>query len=68
MRYWKRLAGEVCPELVGRWQKDCWDTQMRDLDHYTEKLSYVRMNPVRGGLAQEPEDWPHRGRLCEIRW
>jgi putative transposase len=50
------------------WQRDFWDTQMRSREHYEEKLSYVRMNPLRKGLAQNPEDWPYQGVIHEIGW
>ena len=48
------------------WQRDFWDTQMRDRATYDEKLSYVRMNPVRAGLVPEPGDWAYRGRVFDI--
>lgn len=67
-RYWKRLASQYLPALNGQWQMDVWDTQMRDADHYTEKLSYMRQNPVRRGLARHWEEWPHRGVLQVVRW
>jgi len=66
--YWKRLAGQYLPALKGRWQMDVWDTQMRDVDHYTEKLSYMRQNPVRKELVSHWGQWPHRGVLQAIRW
>jgi putative transposase len=66
--YWKRLAGNAQGTLKRCFQEDCWDTQMRDQEHYEEKLSYVRMNPVRRGLAQRWEDWPFRGKAHEIVW
>jgi hypothetical protein len=47
---------------------DVRDTQMRDANHYTEKLSYMRQNPVRKELAGHWEEWPHRGVLHVIRW
>lgn len=68
VRYWKRLAGNLRPDLKRQWQQDCWDTQMRDQDHYVEKLSYVRMNPVRRGLCAEPGEWPYQGRVFPIEW
>jgi putative transposase len=67
-RYWKRLASQHHPALKGQWQMDVWDTQMRDADHYTEKLSYMRQNPVRKGWVRHWEEWPHRGVLRAIRW
>lgn len=67
-RYWKRVASQCHPPLKGRWQMDVWDTQMRDVEHYDEKLSYMRQNPVRKGLVPTWEGWPYRGVIHEIRW
>jgi putative transposase len=67
-RYWKRLADQCHPPLKGLWQMDIWDTQMRDANHYTEKLSYMRQNPVRRGLDSEWEKWPYKGVIYPIRW
>ena len=50
------------------WQPDCWDTQMRDQNHYLEKRAYVRMNPVREGLVDRPEDWPYQGEPVAMMW
>ena len=50
------------------WQRDCWDTQLRDVNHYGEKWQYVAMNPVRRRLAASPESWPFTGTLNELRW
>ena len=67
-KFWKgqfrRLAG------VNRtiWQRDGWDTQLRDHDHYVEKRSYVRENPVRRGLAAQWQDWPYQGEVHVIEW
>lgn len=36
--YWKRLSGQYERQLVGVWQRDVWDTQMRTLSQYEEKL------------------------------
>jgi len=66
--YWKRLAGSSEPSLRGVFVWDCWDTQMRNQDHYARKLEYVDTNPARDGLVERPEDWPFRGRLNELSW
>ena len=50
------------------WQPGCWDTQIRDRDHYVEKSSYVRMNPVRAGLCATPEEWKWRGEGEWVPW
>lgn len=41
---------------------------MRNYDHYAEKASYVRMNPVRKGLVETPEEWAFQGELKTIQW
>jgi REP element-mobilizing transposase RayT len=66
--YWKRLAGECDESLKRCFQEDCWDTQMRDLAHYEEKLSYVRQNPVRSGIVVDAQSWPYRGQVNQLVW
>jgi len=66
--FWKRLAGQNDPALKGVWQRQMWDTQIRDQDHYTEKVSYMRMNPVRRELVATPEAWPYAAKLRPIIW
>jgi len=66
--YWKRLAGQREPSLVSAFVYDCWDTQMRDPDHYARKLEYMALNPVRRGLVTASEQWPYRGRMNELPW
>jgi len=51
-----------------QWQSDCWDTQIRSRQHYEEKWGYVRENPVRKGLAIQPDDWPWQGDLNVLCW
>jgi putative transposase len=66
--HWKRLASIRLRDLQPLWQRDCWDTQLRHVDHYAGKWEYVCANPVRKGLAARPGDWPHQGCLNELRW
>ena len=70
MTYWKSSASREWP---GRkdgpvWQRDCWDRQLRSGESYSKKWEYVRMNPVRHGLVNQPEDWPYQGELNEFVW
>ena len=50
------------------WQRDVWDTQLRNGNHYDEKWEYVRMNPVRKELVSEPDEWSFQGELNELQW
>jgi putative transposase len=69
MRFWKC---EVCKATAAEegtlWQRDFWDTQLRQADSYAAKWEYVRNNPVRAGLVSRAEDWPHQGELNVLRW
>jgi putative transposase len=41
-----------------RWQDNYFDHRLRNDDERIEKAHYIRMNPVRAGLCQDPKDWP----------
>jgi REP element-mobilizing transposase RayT len=58
----------IARELVIQtlWQRDCWDTQIRDSKHFQEKWDYVIQNPVRKGLVASPEMWPFTGTINEL--
>ena len=47
------------------WQEGSFDHVLRSAESYSQKWEYVRMNPVRAGLVERPEDWPYQG---EITW
>lgn len=57
-----------CPSNLPLWQKDCWDTQLRSGDSYSEKWAYVRNNPARHELIEKPEHWPFQGELNALFW
>ena len=42
-----------------RFQKNFFDTRIRDQAHYAEKWNYICRNPVTRGLAATPRMWPH---------
>ena len=42
-----------------RFQRDFWDTRLRDDAHYAEKFRYVCNNPVRKGLCVSAREWQH---------
>jgi REP element-mobilizing transposase RayT len=43
----------------GLWQPGVWDRTMRDEDDFMTTARYIIDNPVREGLAERAEDWPH---------
>ncbi len=40
------------------WQDERYDRIIRDEAEFLEKWNYIRNNPVKGGLAKRPEDYP----------
>jgi len=48
------------------WQPEFHDRLLRSDEKLDEKWEYVRQNPVRAGLCQEPEEYPFCGTMEEI--
>jgi putative transposase len=44
-------------------QRSFWDRQIRSGDEYDQKWLYVRDNPVRDRLVENPDDWPFQGSI-----
>ena len=68
VRYWKTDFSRKHLTEDWSWQRDYWDTRIRRHEGYSEKWKYVQQNPVRKGLVENPEDWPHQGQLNSLRW
>ncbi len=52
---WKRYTAK---KLSIKWQENFFDHRIRNGESWEVKASYIRMNPVRKGLVEEPQDWP----------
>lgn len=69
MKRFKSLSSRRLWEVgrAGRiWQKEFFDHLLRSDESYAEKWEYVRHNPVRQGLCDEPEDWEYQGEIDRI--
>jgi putative transposase len=68
--YWKSCAARNWPRGGDSpvWQRDFWDTQLRQGESYAEKWEYVRQNPVEAGLVSQPYDWPYQGKIEVLTW
>jgi len=53
---WKHYTARKCKIS---WQRDYFEHRLRHDESLVEKLSYIRMNPVRAGLVGTPEEWPY---------
>lgn len=40
------------------WQRDFFEHRIRRHESAVEKVEYIRMNPVRAGLVESPNEWP----------
>ena len=56
IQHWKHYVSEHCGV---HFQKDFWDTRLRDDAHYAEKFRYICNNQVRKGLCATARDWRH---------
>jgi putative transposase len=52
------LKRYVARERRVRWQQDFFEHRLRANEHFDAKLEYLRMNPVRAGLVDQPDRWP----------
>jgi len=64
---WRGHTGhQLAPHMPARsddgtrrvWQRGYWDRYIRDPKHYVAAIQYIENNPVKAGLAAQPEDWP----------
>ena len=68
VRFWKSQFRRQHLDEPWEWQRDFWDTRMRDAEHYHDKWIYVQENPIRKGLVSRIEDWLYKGRVHEFKW
>lgn len=70
LQFWKSRASSAWPwpEEQPIWQRDGWDTQLRDGESYQNKWDYVRQNPVRKGLVVDADSWPFQGEIHDLEW
>ena len=72
MRKWVGMWKSVSTRRLinhGRfWQKDYFDRYLRTGEDYAEKWRYVELNPVRAELVSHPDQWPHKGRIHNLRF
>ncbi len=56
VRNWKRLTARSAGI---EWQKNFFDHRLRSKDELQAKTDYIQQNPIRLGLVQHADDWPH---------
>jgi REP element-mobilizing transposase RayT len=70
IKLWKSVSARRLTETLGVtapfWQPDTFDHILRSGVSYSQKWEYMRMNPVRAGLAQKAEEWRSQGEICQL--
>lgn len=66
MRMLKRRLSEAISAPLPHWQKGFFDHVIRHSESYAEKWEYVRQNPVRAGLVNDPKEWPWQGEIASL--
>ena len=56
VRDWKRFLAKATGVM---WQDGFFEHRLRSHESANEKWHYIRLNPVRKGLVENPEDWPY---------
>ncbi|MEM9158013.1 MAG: transposase [Verrucomicrobiota bacterium] len=65
MRQWKEWTSKTIKRSTQltdfKWQEGFVDHVLRNHESRSEKWEYIRQNPVRAGLVENPKEWPHKG-------
>ena len=56
VRQWKHWTAR---QLGVEWQRDFFDHRLRSEESLDEKVRYLLNNPVRAGLVEDFQEWPH---------
>ena len=67
--WWKRIATGLLGLREGElWQRGFWDRRIYSCDLYSEKIDYIRNNPVRAKLVSQPDLWKYQGVVHQLGW
>jgi putative transposase len=62
----RALSKELPSASPPHWQRGFFDHLIRQRESYAAKWLYIRNNPVRAGLVQDPEAWPYQGEIIPL--
>jgi type I restriction enzyme R subunit len=67
----KRYTSNQCNRALGRlgtfWQCESYDHWIRDADELERIIRYIEANPVKAGLAKNPEEWVYSSAAHRLR-
>jgi REP element-mobilizing transposase RayT len=59
---WKRFIARESNKILARkktfWQREYWDTYMRNAAQTLKAVKYIESNPVKAKLVRQAKDWP----------
>lgn len=62
LNLWKGRSAHAVNQLLARkghfWEREYFDTLVRDAAHLSRAIRYTENNPVKAGLVRIPKDWP----------
>ena len=62
LQSWKRFIAREANKLLQRegsfWEREYWDTYMRDAEQLIRARRYIDQNPVKAHLVRDATDWP----------
>jgi putative transposase len=64
--WWKQQASVRVGGGILVWQRDFWDTTIRTQAMFADKITYIKNNPIRRGLAQSETGWLFQGEMHRI--
>ncbi len=66
---WKEWTAKFATRRCGLkpplWQEQFFDHLVRSSESNSEKVEYMKNNPVRAGLVARSEDWAFQGEMTE---
>ena len=68
IQYWKSCFSRAHLGRDWEFQRRALHHRLRDAAEFSEKWTYVRENPVRKGLVNDPEEWPFQGQVHRLQW
>ncbi len=61
LRSWKGFTARAANKLLGRqgafWEREYWDTRVRDEQRLRKAVRYIEANPVKASLVREAKAW-----------
>jgi putative transposase len=62
LNLWKGRSARAANQVLHRrghfWEREYFDTLIRDAAHLARAIRYIENNPTKAGLAREPKNWP----------